>query len=44
MIANHMLFYCEDIPLVCREVRRVLREGGVFVCSTYSSKTYEGDQ
>ena len=38
VIANHMLFYCEDIPLVCREVRRVLREGGVFVCSTYSSR------
>lgn len=38
VIANHMLFYCEDIPLVCREVRRVLREGGIFVCSTYSSR------
>ena len=38
VIANHMLFYCDDISQVCREVRRVLREGGVFVCSTYSSR------
>lgn len=35
VIANHVLFYCEDIPAVCREVRRVLKDGGRFVCSTY---------
>lgn len=35
VIANHVLFYCEDIPQVCREVRRVLKPGGRFVCSTY---------
>ncbi len=38
VIANHMLFYCDDIPLVCKEVRRVLRRGGVFVCSTYGRR------
>ena len=35
VIANHLLFYCEDIPRVCQEVLRVLRPGGAFLCSTY---------
>ncbi len=38
VIANHVLFYCEDIEAVCREIRRVLKPGGRFVCSTYSSR------
>lgn len=37
VIANHLLFYCEDIDRVCREVKRVLKPGGRFVCSTYGS-------
>lgn len=37
VIANHVLFYCEDIPRVCMEVRRVLRPDGRFVCSAYGS-------
>lgn len=37
VIANHVLFYCEDIPRVCQEVSRVLADGGRFLCSTYSS-------
>lgn len=36
IIANHVLFYCEDIPQVCREVQRVLKPGGRFLCSAYS--------
>lgn len=38
VIANHVLFYCEDIPAVCQEVRRVLLPGGRFMCSTYGSR------
>lgn len=35
VIANHVLFYCGDLPKVCREVRRVLAPGSRFVCSAY---------
>lgn len=35
VIANHVLFYCNDIPRVLREVRRVLKPTGQFLCSTY---------
>ena len=38
VIADHLLFYCENIPQVCREVRRVLAPGGSFLCSTYGRK------
>jgi DNA-binding transcriptional MerR regulator/ubiquinone/menaquinone biosynthesis C-methylase UbiE len=37
VLANHLLFYCDDIPKVCREVHRVLKAGGTFLCSTYGS-------
>ncbi|MBE5940967.1 MAG: methyltransferase domain-containing protein [Lachnospiraceae bacterium] len=35
VIANHVLFYCEDLPRVLTEIRRVLKKEGLFVCSTY---------
>lgn len=35
VIANHILFYCEDISRVCREVLRVMKPQGRFICSTY---------
>lgn len=38
VIANHVLFYCEDIPQVAREISRVLRRGGRLVCSTYGMR------
>lgn len=38
VIANHVLFYCEDVEKVCREVKRVLKPGGVFICSTYGKQ------
>lgn len=38
VIANHVLFYCEDIPKVLKECSRVLKTGGQFLCSTYGKK------
>ena len=38
VIADHVLFYCEDIGKVCLEVQRVLKPGCHFVCSTYGSR------
>lgn len=35
VIANHVLFYCENLDFVCREVSRVLKKDGSFLCSTY---------
>lgn len=37
VIAGHVLFYCDRIGDVCQEVSRVLKPGGLFLCSTYSS-------
>lgn len=38
VIANHVLFYFEDIDNVLEEIKRVLKNTGKFICSTYSSK------
>lgn len=37
VIANHVLFYCEDLKKVCREIRRVLKPDGTLICSGYGS-------
>ena len=37
VIANHVLFYCNDLNAVLEEVRRVLKPDGHFVCSTYGA-------
>lgn len=37
VVANHLLFYCDNIPNVCEEIRRVLKPQGTFLCSTYGS-------
>ena len=37
VIANHVLFYCDDIAKVCREVSPILVPGGRFLCSTYGA-------
>lgn len=34
VIANHVLFYCSDREKVFSEIRRVLKPGGYFYCST----------
>lgn len=38
VIANHMLFYCDDLNQALEECRRVLKQDGVFACSTYSKR------
>lgn len=38
VIANHVLFYCQDIPRAAREIARVLKKGGLFICSAYGQK------
>ena len=38
VIANHLLFYCDDISQVCEEIKRVLKADGIFLCSTYGCR------
>ena len=38
VIANHVLFYCDDLEKVFREIKRVLKPQGVFICSSYGSE------
>lgn len=37
VLANHVLFYCADIHRACSEALRVLKPGGIFLCSTYGA-------
>lgn len=37
VIANHVMFYCQNLPQVCEEIRRVLKPDGFFICSTYGN-------
>lgn len=38
VIANHVLFYASDMLKAISEIRRVLKPGGTFICSTYGPK------
>lgn len=38
VIANHVLFYADDLPGTLQELARVLGPGGRFICSSYSSR------
>lgn len=35
--ANHVLFYAGDVGQACKEIHRVLKPRGIFVCGTYGS-------
>lgn len=37
VIANHILFYMQDLDVVLSEINRVLKKGGHFYCSTIDS-------
>jgi len=37
VIANHLLFYCDDIMKACQEIHRVLKPGKKLICSTYGA-------
>lgn len=38
VLANHVLFYCDNIEVAIQEIFRILKPGGRLVCSTYGSK------
>ena len=38
VIANHVLFYCNDIDKACSEISRVIKPGGRLICSTYGTE------
>ena len=37
VIADHVLFYFQDIGQVCQNVQKILKPGGIFLCSTYGA-------
>lgn len=37
VIANHVLFYCENVSKTCQEICRVLKPGGRLLASTYGA-------
>ena len=40
VVANSMLYHVPDIKKALEEVRRVLKDGGVFYCSTYGENNF----
>ena len=38
IIANHVLFYCEDLAKALKEIKRVLKSDGFFFCSAYGAE------
>ena len=41
IIANHVLFYCEDLDKALKEIKRVLKPEGIFFCSAYGADHME---
>lgn len=37
VVANHVLFYCEDLKKAITEISRVLKSNGILICSGYGS-------
>ena len=37
IIANHCLFYANDMQDTLNRIKKVLKKDGVFICSTYGS-------
>lgn len=37
VVANHVLFYCDDLQTALAEIRRILKPEGRLVCSTYGN-------
>lgn len=37
VVANHVLFYCEDLEKTITEISRVLKPNGILICSGYGS-------
>jgi ubiquinone/menaquinone biosynthesis C-methylase UbiE len=35
IIANHCLFYSDDIPGTLKQIKKALKKDGIFICSTY---------
>ncbi len=38
LVANHVLFYVQDLSLGLQEIQRVLKKNGLFYCSAYGSR------
>lgn len=38
VLANHVLFYAHDVKQAIEEIARVLKQNGMFYCSTYGKK------
>ncbi len=37
VLANHTLFYCDNLETACAELSRVLKPGGHLICGTYGN-------
>lgn len=38
IIANHVLFYCEDVDKTCKKISSLLKTGGCLIAGTYGKK------
>lgn len=38
IIANHVLFYCEDVKKTCKKISQLLKPEGILIAGTYGSR------